>query len=69
MNTQPDLLTSPETLAPELERARTEYADAFEMLDLMECEGDYTELAIASARVKMRNARERLEKLELEAMK
>jgi hypothetical protein len=35
----------------------------------MECEGDYTELAIASARVKMRNARERLEKLELEAMK
>ena len=71
MSTQPDLLTTPETLAPELERARTEYAEAFEMLDLIECEceGDDTGLAIASARVKMRNARERLEKLELEAMK
>ena len=62
-------MTTPETLASELERARTAYAEAFEMLDLIECEGDYTELAIASARVKMRNARERLEKLELEAMK
>jgi hypothetical protein len=69
MSTQPDLLTTPETLAPELERARTAYAEAFETLDRIESEGDDTGLAIAFATVTMRNAKERLEKLELEAMK
>ena len=69
MNTQPDLLTTPETPAPELVRARTAYTEAFEALDRIESEGDDTGLAIAFATVTMRNAKERLEKLELEAMK
>jgi len=69
MSTQPDLLNTPETPAPELVRARTEYAEAVETLERIEAEGDDTGLAIAFATVTMRNAKERLEKLELEAMK
>jgi hypothetical protein len=69
MSTQPDLLTTPETPAPELVRARTAYDEALETLERIESEGDDTGLAIAFATVTMRNAKERLEKLELEAMK
>jgi hypothetical protein len=69
MSTQPDLLTTPETPAPELVRARTAYDEALETLERIESEGDDTGLAIAFATVTMRNAKDRLEKLELEAMK
>ena len=69
MSTQPDLLNTPETPAPELVRARTAYDEALETLERIESEGDDTGLAIAFATVTMRNAKERLEKLELEAMK
>jgi hypothetical protein len=50
-------------------RARTAYDEALETLERIESEGDDTGLAIAFATVTMRNAKDRLEKLELEAMK
>jgi hypothetical protein len=70
MSTQPDLLHTTETPAPELVRARTAYAEAADTLERIEAEGnDDTGLATECATVTLRNAKERLEKLEREAIK